>query len=303
MAARRQARTDIVEQLGGKRAGPHARGVRLGDAQDVIEVARSETAAHRRTPRGGVGGGHERVRAQIDVEQCALSALEQNVGASFAQPVQDGDNVRNHRPQLLGSGRALVESGLIIDRIGLEIVGEHEVVVIHDFRQPRREVVPVEKITQPDAAPRHLVLVCGADAAPRGADLLAAARGLAREVKPGVVRQDEGAGGADAQPLANRHAAGLQAVDFLQQGMRLEHHPVADQALHAGTEDAGRDQMQHGLGAADDQGVAGVMSALETHNRRSLLGEEIDDLAFAFVTPLGADHDDVASHQNMLVVV
>jgi hypothetical protein len=38
--------------------------------------------------------------------------------------------------------------------------------------------------------------------------------------------------------------------------------------------------------------VPGIVAALKAHDRRRLLGQQIDDLALALVTPLGADDDD-----------
>ena len=58
-----------------------------------------------------------------------------------------------------------------------------------------------------------------------------------------------------------------------------------------GVQDAGRDQRQHRLDAVDDERVAGVVPALEARDRADPLGEQVDDLAFAFVAPLGADDD------------
>jgi len=42
--------------------------------------------------------------------------------------------------------------------------------------------------------------------------------------------------------------------------------------------------------------VAGVVPALEARHRRGTLGEQIDDLALAFIAPLGADDDDEFPH-------
>ena len=50
--------------------------------------------------------------------------------------------------------------------------------------------------------------------------------------------------------------------------------------------------MQHKLFVADLNRVPGVVSALIANNNVEMLGEEIDDLAFAFITPLGADDND-----------
>jgi len=45
--------------------------------------------------------------------------------------------------------------------------------------------------------------------------------------------------------------------------------------------------VQDGLLAIDDQRMAGVMAALETYYGTDFLGEQIDDLALAFIAPLG----------------
>ena len=47
--------------------------------------------------------------------------------------------------------------------------------------------------------------------------------------------------------------------------------------------------MKDGLFAVDDQRMAGVITALKADDNVRVVGEEIDDLAFAFVAPLGAD--------------
>jgi hypothetical protein len=47
--------------------------------------------------------------------------------------------------------------------------------------------------------------------------------------------------------------------------------------------------MQHERLIADLHGMAGVVSALVARNDLEALGKQIDDLAFSFVAPLGAD--------------
>ena len=77
------------------------------------------------------------------------------------------------------------------------------------------------------------------------------------------------------------------SISVLQRGRR-QHHAVADQAKHAFAQDSRRNQMQHRFLAADDQRVAGVVAALETRDRADPLGQQVDDLALAFVAPLRA---------------
>src|SRR5690606_5012844 len=76
------------------------------------------------------------------------------------------------------------------------------------------------------------------------------------------------------------------------------YHAVADQALDILAQDAGRDQVQHGLLAIDHQGVTGVVAALVTHDGGSLVGQQIDDLALTLITPLGAQDYDILTHNT-----
>src|SRR5690606_8662135 len=58
------------------------------------------------------------------------------------------------------------------------------------------------------------------------------------------------------------------------------------------------DQVQNGLLAVDHQGMARVVATLITHNSCSLLGQEVDDFAFAIIAPLGAQDYDILTHNT-----
>lgn len=49
--------------------------------------------------------------------------------------------------------------------------------------------------------------------------------------------------------------------------------------------------MQYRFLTFNDQRMSGVMPALEAHYCAGLIGQQIDDLALAFITPLTADDD------------
>ena len=46
--------------------------------------------------------------------------------------------------------------------------------------------------------------------------------------------------------------------------------------------------------------MTGVMAALEAHDHVGALRQPIDDLAFAFVAPLGADHNHIGHVLDLL---
>ncbi len=85
----------------------------------------------------------------------------------------------------------------------------------------------------------------------------------------------------------------LQTLDFLQENLRIEDNAVADNAALAFMQDAGRDQVQDDFFFTDDQGMAGIVTALKTDDIIRILGVDIDNFALAFVTPLGTNNNQI----------
>ena len=97
-------------------------------------------------------------------------------------------------------------------------------------------------------------------------------------------------------------AGRFQRVDLAQQRRRVDHQAVADDGLLPGPQNAARNQLQDELLFADENRVAGVVSALIARDDIEAFGEEIDDFAFALVAPLRAE-DDYVSHFDQTYLV
>jgi hypothetical protein len=111
-----------------------------------------------------------------------------------------------------------------------------------------------------------------------------------------VVRQDQATRLGDAQLARDIDAGATELADLLDQRGGREHHAVADEALHRAVQDSRGNEAQDRLVAVDHERVAGVVAALEAHDRGRVVGEPVDDLALALVAPLRADDDYVTSH-------
>src|SRR5471032_467278 len=298
MADLRQVVADacIGRQFRRERAGADARRVSLGDAHDVVQHAWT----HARTG-GGIAGhavrrGDEWIRAMVDVEQGALRAFEQQVGAGLVGFVQRARYVGDHRTQTRHVGQRVIQGFLVIDAWRFQVVLQHEVMVIQVFGQFFSETGFVEQVGDADGAARHFVFVGWADALAGGADLGRAARSFTGQVECRVVRQDHWCSVRHFQARGDFNADGFELVDFAQHVWHGNDHAVTDVAGHAWTHDARRDQLQCGFHAADDQRVACIVAALEAHHTLGVIGQPIDDLAFTFIAPLGADDNDVLCH-------
>ena len=205
-------------------------------------------------------------------------------------------DVRDQRLQSLAELEARLEHRLKLDRRLLEIALQNEVVIVEDLAELGGEALAVKQVRNAQRAPRHLVLVGGADAAPGRADGIRALGFLARPIERYVRGENEGTGRAHAQPLEHRHALIDEHLRLFEQRLEREHDAVADQTLHVCVQDAGRDERENGFLAADDQRMPGVVAALEARDRVRLIGEQIDDFALALVAPLQADHDQILTH-------
>ncbi len=211
---------------------------------------------------------------------------------SLAHVVKDRGDVVDHRTQVLAPGERFVEDGLVIDRLGLQPLGQHEVVVLDGGLHLLRQLVRVHEVSHADRTAGDLVLVRRADAATGRADGLRARRHFARLIDGDVVRHDQRRGRRDLQARTHVHALLFQLGDFAHQRGGRQHHAVADQAERVIAQDARRDEVQDGLLALDDQRMARVVATLETRDGADTFGEEIDDLALALVAPLRAENDD-----------
>ena len=150
-------------------------------------------------------------------------------------------------------------------------------------------------ITQRGAAQAyalHLVGVRRTNAPSGGADLLIATHRFTRLVQALVIRHCQVGGFRNEQVLrGDRHALAAQFGDFDHEANGVQDHAIADHIEFRGPKDAAGHQMQNVLGAAADHCVSGVVAALGAHYHIAHLGEIIDDFAFPFIAPLGANHD------------
>ncbi len=154
--------------------------------------------------------------------------------------------------------------------------------------------VGIGEIHQPDGAAADLVFIGRADAALGGADGVDRVAGFAQRIEITVQRQDQRDVLGDAQVVrADGDALPFQFRHFIDEGLRVEHHAVADDGEFRRPQHAGRQQRQFVGVAIDDERMAGIVAALEAHDDVGLLRQPVDDLALPLVAPLGADDNNI----------
>ena len=84
------------------------------------------------------------------------------------------------------------------------------------------------------------------------------------------------------------HARFEQLGDFPLENDRVNDHAIAHHIFGSGAKYATRNGVKHVLFSIKNQGVAGIGPALKTRDDVIFRGEDIDNFAFAFVSPLQA---------------
>ena len=89
-----------------------------------------------------------------------------------------------------------------------------------------------------------------------------------------------------------------QALHFFDQTHRIHHDAVADNTSFFRAQNAGRHKVQNIFLSFNVDRVAGVITALRAHNDIGLLRQYINDFAFAFIAPLGANQNRIRHNFN-----
>jgi len=79
---------------------------------------------------------------------------------------------------------------------------------------------------------------------------------------------------------------------------RVDHHAITNNAGAFFVKDAGGNQVQDEFAPTYADGVARIVAALIASDDIKMWGQYVDDLAFAFVAPLGAHYYDVLHLAN-----
>src|SRR5262245_54411505 len=98
---------------------------------------------------------------------------------------------------------------------------------------------------------------------------------------------------ADKKAPTHSDAFIFQHLHFTQEGFGIQYHARADDTDLAAVQASRRDQMQDELLSLNNDSVSCIVPALVTGNDIELFSQQIDNLPFTFIAPLGANHHDV----------
>ncbi len=231
----------------------------------------------------------------VHVQEGALRTFGQDglaVGERVGEVVR---RVGDVGVDLLVEVPVLLHDGVHVQFCGAVDLAQDVVLLLDGGGQLGAQHIGVEQVYDADAASCELVHVGRADAAAGSADGARVAPALLGLVERLVVGHDKVRVVAHLEAPLARETERLHLRDLVQQRDGVDDHAVPDHAGRAFVEDAGRDKVQHerllGVALAPLDGVAGVRAALVAGDDVHLRREQVDDLSFPLVAPLGADDD------------
>ena len=287
----------VVEQFRGKRPRADPGGIGLDDAQHAVDGRRTHAGSGGGAPDGRIGRGDERVGPQIDIKHRALGAFEEHAAIASLHLLQQSGHVGNKRLHPFGKTGQATQFLVQGHRLGRVVLAKQEIVQIEQVGQPLAQLLRLEQVRQAQRPPRRLVFVGGTDTPPGGTDGLGTERPLPRMIQRLVRGKDQGTRRRQPETLIHGNALVHQPVHLVHQRFKTQHHAVADHAVDPGSKDAGRNQVQNGPFAVDDQRMPGIVPSLEANHGVGTLGKQIHDGALALIAPLRADYDDVSAQR------
>ena len=147
--------------------------------------AREGAAGHR------VRGGHERIRAVVQVEQHPLRALEHHVLPVAQRVVEQRSCIDHMRLDPLGQRHVLLDDALAVEGQPVVDLRQDQVLLAEHDLELLSEDLLVEEVLDAQADAGGLVAVRGTDASLRGAERVLAEEPLGHLLELEVVRHDQ----------------------------------------------------------------------------------------------------------------
>ena len=149
---------------------------------------------------------------------------------------------------------------------------------------------PTRAILSPYAGPMPRIVV-PTFASPLRRSAAASKQLVARQHQMGAIRH--------LQTRCQFVTHGAKFGQLFEQGQRVDHHAVTNDARRIGMQRATWQQVEHCLAAIDHHRVAGVRTTLAAHHVAHLTSQYIDHLTFALVAPLQAENHRIPLHQHL----
>ena len=150
----------------------------------------------------------------------------------------------------------------------------------------------LQQVAHAQPAPRHFVFVGRADSAGGGANLVRAARAFRGFVQLPVIRKNQVCAIADVQAPLYVYPGLGEGRHLRYQCCRIHDRAGSDHRLLLRPKYAARNQLQHVTVFPDDDRVPRVVAARNACNVVKRSRKIVHHLAFAFIAPLRAHHDD-----------
>src|SRR5438445_1032433 len=277
----------LATQLGRKGTLAHGGRIGLHDPDDTRDLARRDPGPDARAAGERIRAGHVWIDAPVEIAHRAKLPFQQDARVFGERGFDEGKRVDNAVTELRRGGENAVGHLRRIKR-GVTEPLEYRVLRLELSLHARAEAPHLAHFVDLDAVAADLVRVRGPHAHAGRAALPPSALALIQTIERDVPRHDEMRAIAHAQ-VRGGDPAHLEIGELATEEREVDDAPGTEYANRVGIEYSTRHEMQLEGAVLVDDGVAGVVSALESDDHVRLLRQEVSDLPFALVAPLSTD--------------
>ena len=235
-----------------------------------------------------VGRRDEGIGAEVDVEHRRLGAFEKYRLLRVEVLVKELDRVGHVGHKRLDHRRIELDHLLGVERLGAK--RRERAIRLCDLCADEIKEVGLQDVADAHTVTTDLSSVGGTDSATGSANLVAlGARGLLGLVDSAVPLHDHVRALGDMEAALELKTPAFDLFKLFHEVKRVHYDAVADHAVLAVMQDTRGNEVENVFLVSDDYGVARVRAALEADYDIRLFRQEVDNLALAFIAPLGAN--------------
>ena len=279
----------------------HAGGVRLHDADGLIQLEVGHARADGRVRRDRRRGRRIGIDAEVDIAQCAELRFEHDALARLVRLVEVQPDVADIVFERLAVRLEIVDDFLRRDgRVSVPLF-HGEVLPFHDVPDARVHPLGMQQLADTERLLHVFVRIHGRDAATGGTKLLICEALLLQAVHQHMIGHGDDRLVADPEVFGrDPDALRAKAARLLREVFDIDDHAVAEHVDDALAKDARGKQVEDEFPPLIDDGMTGIVAALIAADDVIVLGQQVDHSALAFVAPV--DPADRSKHSFFLLV-
>ena len=278
-----------IQKFRGERALAYTGGVRFDDAENILHHMGSDSGPDAGAAGSRMGRSNKWIGPVIAVQHGSLGAFEKHILSGFHELLYGVVCISYIGAELFCIAQIILQHGFIVETFHAVEFFQEQILCFHIVFQFFCKRLFVHEIAHADTDTVDLICIAGSDAVLCGPDLAAPFSGFFCLIDTDMVWEYHLGAGGNLE-MSGIDALIFQPFHFFEKTLRVHDYAGPDNADGAGIHNARGHQAKRICLASRNDCMTCVIAALGTNDYICLRCKIIDNLALAFIAPLGTNN-------------